>query len=638
MVVQAVKLFKWPTLDHCLRQKIFSENGLLWPSPWSYKMFTSQADCYVTQELHRIADNNKRNPDLVNHNLYKLLLEDDLIRLAHKNLTLAAGNHKVFYERKDLVRTVVKELHDEQYQFEGLSTPKEEGGGSTFFTGPPFCDRVVLEAMRILLDAIYEPIFLDTSHGYRPWRSRHTALSSIRKGVRDHNFALVGQVGGGQEVDQHVLVKRLEVKIGDKRFIRLVWKALKARYGDKGKQEWTIKSIWGGPPEVINLSALLTNIHLHALDCWIRDKKVKFNRGKLTVVIPELLSLSNRVRYLERKGKMARVKVLRKRRDQIVSQGWQDPEFREFFYVRYADEILLTFIASKGEVLTFQKELGSFLVNDMKVDNPGGIRLSYMRQSHALFLGTQISVKKSSIISETHRVSGRVRMDAPIDKIIAELASLRMVSQGGAQSHPVTFLSRCSHNEIVNYYNWVMRGCCTYYSFVDNFYQLTSFLRLAIRSSCVRTLTMKLKRFRSARTYKDFGTECAARYRVPVRNGQIVDESLSTDERSILVNRLKAAKRLKLEWEDLGIVEKGLLKRFVIPKRVHEANGDINLEFRGDYLLFCSKRSTHEETVQALRKLELLPPAQNLCDFKENLRPPCRPSLSIDRETWLSNP
>lgn len=191
----------------------------------------------------------------------------------------------------------------------------------------------------------------------------------------------------------------------------------------------------------------------------------------------------------------------------------------------------------------------------------------------------------------------------------------------------------CTHNEIISYYNWVMRGCCTYYSFVDNFYQLTSYLRLAIRSSCVRTLTMKLKRFRSARTYKDFGIECAARYRVPIRNGSVADAQLSEEERGLLKERMKAAKRLRLHWEELGSIEKALLQRFIIPRRILESNGDVNLEFRGDYLRYCSKRTEHEETKRALLKLELLPPAQNIWDFKETLVPPPRPRLSIDYES-----
>lgn len=81
-----------------------------------------------------------------------------------------------------------------------------------------------------------------------------------------------------------------------------------------------------------------------------------------------------------------------------------------------------------------------------------------------------------------------------------------------------------------------------------------------IGSSCVRTLTMKLRRRRASRTYKDFGAGCAAKYRVPVRDGQLVYEKLSKEQRAILLrNHLKKANALQLQWDKLGREEKGLL-------------------------------------------------------------------------------
>jgi RNA-directed DNA polymerase len=42
-------------------------------------------------------------------------------------------------------------------------------------------DRLVQEAVRTILEAIYEPLFLSESHGFRPRRSCHTALNLIKK-------------------------------------------------------------------------------------------------------------------------------------------------------------------------------------------------------------------------------------------------------------------------------------------------------------------------------------------------------------------------------------------------------------------------------------------------------------------------
>ncbi|MGA2333199.1 MAG: reverse transcriptase domain-containing protein, partial [Syntrophales bacterium] len=42
-------------------------------------------------------------------------------------------------------------------------------------------DKLVEEVMRIVLEQIYEPIFCDSSHGFRPKRSCHTALTAIQR-------------------------------------------------------------------------------------------------------------------------------------------------------------------------------------------------------------------------------------------------------------------------------------------------------------------------------------------------------------------------------------------------------------------------------------------------------------------------
>jgi len=42
-------------------------------------------------------------------------------------------------------------------------------------------DKVVLKAMSMALNEVFEPKFFDTSHGFRPKRGTHTALKSITK-------------------------------------------------------------------------------------------------------------------------------------------------------------------------------------------------------------------------------------------------------------------------------------------------------------------------------------------------------------------------------------------------------------------------------------------------------------------------
>ena len=52
-------------------------------------------------------------------------------------------------------------------------------------------DRVVQKAVAWVLSAVFELEFLDSSHGFRPTRSPHTALHRLREGIRQHRVRYV---------------------------------------------------------------------------------------------------------------------------------------------------------------------------------------------------------------------------------------------------------------------------------------------------------------------------------------------------------------------------------------------------------------------------------------------------------------
>jgi len=45
---------------------------------------------------------------------------------------------------------------------------------------PSADDKLVQEVVRMILERIYEPLFKDSSYGFRPIRSCHTALKSMQ--------------------------------------------------------------------------------------------------------------------------------------------------------------------------------------------------------------------------------------------------------------------------------------------------------------------------------------------------------------------------------------------------------------------------------------------------------------------------
>ncbi|MFX5718751.1 reverse transcriptase/maturase family protein, partial [Acinetobacter baumannii] len=76
-----------------------------------------------------------------------------------------------------------------------------------------------------------EPLFSRHSHGFRPKRSCHTALESIRAIWTGVNWLIdVDVVGFFDNIDHEVLVSLLEKRIADRRFVRLIRGLLKAGY------------------------------------------------------------------------------------------------------------------------------------------------------------------------------------------------------------------------------------------------------------------------------------------------------------------------------------------------------------------------------------------------------------------------
>ena len=133
---------------------------------------------------------------------------------------------------------------------------------------PTVKDRVVQSAMATIIQTVYEPYFLDVSYGFRPGRSAHDALETVRTTV-DHNpinwIVDVDIKGYFDHVNHKWLIEFLNHRIADKTMLRLVAKCLEAGVLDNG----VVTRNEEGTPQGGPISPLLANIYLHyVLDLW----------------------------------------------------------------------------------------------------------------------------------------------------------------------------------------------------------------------------------------------------------------------------------------------------------------------------------------------------------------------------------
>ena len=136
---------------------------------------------------------------------------------------------------------------------------------------PTIKDRVVQEALRLILEPIYEAKFHNHSYGFRPFRSTHHAVARVQSLISLHgyNWVVEGDIRKCfDRIDHDKLMSLLRRDIKDKRILKLIRMMLKAGVLEELE---LLRTELGTPPGGI-LSPLLANIYLHELDKLISSR------------------------------------------------------------------------------------------------------------------------------------------------------------------------------------------------------------------------------------------------------------------------------------------------------------------------------------------------------------------------------
>jgi len=145
-------------------------------------------------------------------------------------------------------------------------------------------DKVVQQAVRLVLEQIYEEDFLGFSYGFRPGRSCHNALDALYVGIvkKKVNYVLDADIRGFFDAIDHAwLEKFIEHRIADRRILRLIRKWLRAGVSEDG--EWSKTTV--GTPQGSVISPLLANVFLHyVLDLWVKKWRKQNASGDMIIV------------------------------------------------------------------------------------------------------------------------------------------------------------------------------------------------------------------------------------------------------------------------------------------------------------------------------------------------------------------
>ena len=159
-----------------------------------------------------------------------------------------------------------------------------KGDGRTRPLGiPALEDKVVQQAVRMMLEPIYEAMFVGFSYGFRPKRSQHNALDALAGAIyRKVNWVLDADIRSFFDTIDHEWMQQfIEHRIGDTRMVRLLMKWMRAGVMEEGE----LREVREGTPQGGVISPLLANIYLHyAVDLWVCQWRKRHARGEVYIV------------------------------------------------------------------------------------------------------------------------------------------------------------------------------------------------------------------------------------------------------------------------------------------------------------------------------------------------------------------
>ncbi len=399
-------------------------------------------------------------------------------------------------------------------------------------TIPPFMDRIVQEAIKMVLESIWEPDFelLNKSFGFRSNKSCHDAIVSINNGTTMGLFrAIEGDIAGAYDnVDKDSLIGQLGKKINDKKFLKFMRNRLNYNYVDGNTR---VIPEYGIPQGGID-SPYLFNIYMHDFDLFVqndlqayldnvnemkqvgdrglilkprRNMKHRLNMEIKTLkkIKTELFEIKD-VDRIKRNSLYQNISEVRKLRTKLLKMPYIDPNRRRFRlrYVRYADDWVILSNVNYQTAEKLKSKIKDFLWNNLRATlSDQKTLITDIRKEPAHFLGFELRRSKGRQLrfqGNSANIGLRNSGGVPIyfypDK---QRLITRLHAKGFCDKHgfprEVSWLSCLEPQIIIERYNATIAGLMQYYTEWISFPSHMSRWIYILRYSCFKTLAQKYK-------------------------------------------------------------------------------------------------------------------------------------------------
>jgi group II intron reverse transcriptase/maturase len=454
--------------------------------------------------LSMLGQKAKENSTFVFDRLYRNLFNPDFYLLAYNNIydkegNLTEGTDQVTIDgfNMKLVEKLIEEMKTETYRPKAVRRvyiPKRNGSLRPLGV-PTFRDKLVQEVVRLILQAIYEPTFRDSSHGFRPQRSCHTALVQIKTTCKGTNWVIEGDIKGFFEnISFEKLLGILSRRIGDGRFLNLIDLFLKAGYMENRR----IFHPLTGTPQGGVVSPILANIYLHELDVFMEELCQRYSTDAKNRRSNEAYQRLNLQRFYARKrGEYHRAEALIKQMRTLPSRDPFDPNYIRVKYTRYADDFLVMVIGSKGLSYQIRAEIKGFLCTELQLElSAEQTLITNLGEQPVSFLGYEIAkTRENTALTENTRgvkkraANETIQLLVPAEVIAEKLKPF--VRNGKAVHHNARINDPVL--DILIQYNAEIRGLYNYYCLATDVSTKINKFRYYHYTSLQKTIARKEK-------------------------------------------------------------------------------------------------------------------------------------------------
>lgn len=494
----------------------------------------SQANVASRQMVQSLV-NSKRMPNGRFKDLISIIADERLliacyqwIRGKPENMTPGLDHETLDGIDKDFFTRTATDILSRKFNFSPARRKYIEKPGKTDkrplgITSPR--QKIVQKALQMVIEAIYEPEFLDCSHGFRPGRSCHSALKQLQLGNNStFHWVIEGDIEKCFDSIPHsTIITLLRKKVACERTLELINKSLKAGYVDSNTGQLQLPHV--GTPQGSVLSPLLSNIVLHELDLFIENVlKPEYTKGKTRRPNPAY-------RKIQRKGSL-RSKAENSMIRHMCSKQMMDPDFKRLKYVRYADDWVILLSSFRDDAVSIRSRIQRKLQSLELALSLEKTKISHLRKDRCTFLGsiffiraiTNSNIKPMRNLQKgtkwslsggsaakrganeaplfapsankvKQRITPRLIYHAPIKTLLEKLIKnglARRNHKGEILARAKRSLVPADHAHILAFYNQKVRGILNYYTFVLNRYRLSSIIRY-LHESCALVMALKYK-------------------------------------------------------------------------------------------------------------------------------------------------